>query len=316
MTIPLTFFGSDQYSATVMQTLIASPEVTITNLITTTSDPQSPKTDPPWAELHQLAKSHNIPITYYPDFLTSPARTILAGKIGILASFGHLIPPSILNLFPSGILCLHPSLLPQYRNTSPVPYAIALGDKTTGITLFQIDNTVDNGKILAQQKEPILPSDTSPILLHRLFTIGAKLVISHLTQPAGPGPVGIKPHHPLIFTHKLTSESGHLEWEVVQKLINNQPITASDTNNKLLKLRLSRLQPSTKYHQPNTILTDLIRALDGWEKVWTIAKTKKGNLRISLTLPLNFHQSPTTYHILISGKPNPISWNDFQQYYL
>lgn len=332
MTTPITFFGSDQYSATVMKSLIASPKTQITNLITTDT--------PSSHSLRTLAKTHNIPIAYYPDLLTSPTRTVLAGKIGVLASFGHILPQSILDLFPDGILCLHPSLLPQYRNTSPVPYAIALGDKVTGITLFKIDNNIDKGSTLAQQSEPILDSDTSPILLHRLFTLGADLVTNHLTDTLICRHTDTLTHRHtdmptcrhadmLIFTKKLTSESGHLEWNVVKKLINNQPIKPSDTNNKLLQLRLkrsanpasrerrgSRSQPLAISHKPLAILTDLVRALDGWERVWTIAPTHKGNLQISLTLPSPNHKPYAICHVLISGKPNPISWADFTTYYL
>jgi|SaaInlStandDraft_5_1057022.scaffolds.fasta_scaffold19503_3 hypothetical protein len=300
MTTPtlITFFGSDQYSAVVMQGLIASPKVDVTSLITIESVSAHP--------LHQLASTHNIPITLYSPDLTLTHPT----GVAVLASFGHILPPDIISLFPGGILCLHPSLLPQYRNTSPVPYAIALGDKMTGVTLFRIDNSIDNGKILAQSEEPILDSDTSPVLLKRLFTLGTNLVISHLTSPTE-FTESTASTEPLIFTHRLTTESGHLEWEVVQKLINNHPIITSDTKNKLLQLRLTRQGSELSgSSEPRIILTDLIRALDGWEKVWTIADTKKGDLRISLVT------KDSNILVHLAGKPNPISYSNFHKYYL
>jgi len=188
-----------------------------------------------------------------------------------------------------------------------------MGDQETGITLQKIDAKIDHGEIIAQIKEPILPEDTTPILLERLFTKGADLFIRWLTDNPTIRPTESlisRRADNLVFTKKITAESGHLEWHLVLKLINNAPITLADTANPLIKLRLTHFPRRT-----NNILPDLIRALDGYEKVWTVAPTRKGPLRISFAIGDIRH---TTYdiRILLPGKPRPISWDDFSKYYL
>lgn len=267
----LVFFGSDQYSEIVYDRLVAA----------------------------------GYSISRFPHLPLQPS-------LGVLASYGQILPQSLIDQFPQGILCLHPSLLPQYRGATPVPHAIALGDTVTGITLFRLTAKVDQGEILAQQKENILPSDTSPTLLTRLFTKGAKLLLDHLAHPArsllaGRRSLAESVPDTLIFTRKLTRDSGFVEWPVIQKLMNNQPISPAETTNELLRLHLT--------HHPDRIhntLPDLIRALEGWEKVWTTVETKKGVLQAAILYSI----PDTQYLIHISGKPKPISWQDFAKYYL
>jgi len=181
-----------------------------------------------------------------------------------------------------------------------------MGDKVTGITLFRISTGIDNGEIISQIEEPIHLDDTTPILTHRLFAKGAELFLEYL-HDSPPSTIYALPSTPLIFTHKLTGESGFVEWSVLERLIANKPIKPTDTHNPLIQLRLT--------HKPCAILYDLVRALEGYEKVWTIAPTRKGDLRVSFALS----QLPTTSYqplILIAGKPKPISWSDFNKYYL
>jgi len=277
----LIFFGSDQYSQTVLARLSQDPSLQITH-------------------------SHDLPSTIH----HLPPNTI-----GLSASFPYLFPPEIIQQFDGRLYNLHPSLLPQYRNVAPVPYAIAMGDSVTGITLQRIDEKIDHGEIIAQVEEPIHHDDTTPILTHRLFALGSDLFLEFLgsdlkgsAQPRIYNHRGRSdPHGTLIFTKRLTSQSGFVEWSVLERLIANKPIKPTDTHNPLIQLRLT--------HKPCAILYDLVRALEGYEKVWTIAPTRKGDLRLSLALP----QLPTTSYqllVLIAGKPKPISWSDFTKYYV
>ncbi len=97
-------------------------------------------------------------------------------SIGVLADFGLIVPKEILNLFPKGIINIHPSLLPKYKGPTPVQTAILNGEKITGVTLIKLDTQIDHGPILAQVKEEILPQDTAQSLYSRLFKIGAEML--------------------------------------------------------------------------------------------------------------------------------------------
>lgn len=309
MTTPIIFFGSDQYSASVLATLIAAPNIVISAVVTTPGKPEKKTSDIIPNEVTKLANTHNLKVFIYPSNqddlsnFTSDLKSTLSGanSLGISASFGRILPAPLLSLFPRGVYNLHPSLLPQYRNVAPVPYALAMGDQTTGITLFRMGAGVDNGQIIAQASAPINPTDTTPTLLSHLFNIGADMLIKWLADKKPNTPIHQYTDQ-LIFTRRLTRESGFVEWEVLQQLLRGEPLQAWDTSNPLIKLRL------THHPDRNTnILPDLIRALTGYEKVWTTAPTKKGDLNISF---------PAPDLVLIPGKPRPIPYSDFAQYYL
>lgn len=295
---PIVFFGSDQNSTLVLTQLFVAgyPLTVVTDLI-----PNNP--------VHLLANQLSLPTINYNELLSN-YHQLPPDIVGIVASFGHILPPALIERFPQGILCLHPSLLPQYRGATPVPHAIALGDQTTGITLFKLTAKVDQGEILAQDTEPIHPSDTTPQLLDRLFTKGSELLVNWLTDKQTHRPADLPISRNLIFTRRFTRESGFIEWPIIQRLTSDEPVSPSETKNELLQLSL--FQPSTIDRSPSTVLHDLVRALTPWPGIWTNAPTKKGALRVSL-VPSSIRF--TKCGILIPGKPKAISWSDFTKYY-
>ena len=308
------FFGSDQYSSLVLMSLTQQENLLVSAVVTTRPKPVGRDHVLTPNPVEKYAVKQNIKVVYYPDNLDEMSKFISTLPItsdthGLSASFPRIMPSSLIGAFSGRLYNLHPSLLPQFRNVAPVPYAIALGEPATGITLFRIGDGIDNGEILTQTQEPIVKTDSTPILLTRLFKKGTELFTSWLTNSTHPTHVS-QAHDKggLIFTHKLTREFGYVEWPVILKLIVNHPIFETETQNPLVKLRLTHFPDRN-----NNILSDLIRALDGYEKVWTIAKTKKGPLEISFKLE---NGSSSTFAILIAGKPRPLAWDDFVASYL
>jgi len=305
----LIIFGSDQYSKIVLASLLSQ------SIVLVVTDRPKPKGKPQIIEsnpVEKLALKHHLNITYYPDNdkeLNNFTKSLPPDDIlGLCASFDHLLPSAIITLFKGNLFNLHPSLLPQYRNVSPVQYAIALGDQKTGITLFKITSGIDNGEIVGQITEPILSTDTTPTLTSRLFSLGSQLFCSFLAKPNPPTPA--QPPSPLIFTKRLTRDSGFVEWALLYTLLQNKPISPSDSTNKLLQLRLEK---QLSGDSPTSILSDLIRALTPWPSVWSTVKTKKGELRLSVLVDA---QSPSSFLLHLAGKPNPINLADFSKYYL
>ncbi|MCE7898435.1 MAG: hypothetical protein DPW11_04135 [bacterium] len=321
---PLIFFGSDRFSAVVLSELISqnhAPTLVVTDQPkparnTSHSDAGGPKGKQGILspnEVETLAKTQDIKILYYQDNNEELIKYIQHSKYniqntnltGLSASFPHLFPADFISLFSGHLYNLHPSLLPQYRNVAPGPYAIIMGDKETGITLQHIDERIDTGSIIAQQSAPIHPSDTSTTLLNRLFTKGAEIFIQHLSD----GFTDLRINrftNQLIFTRKLTRQSGYIEWDIVQKLLQGRTLKVGDTVNPLIHLRLTHHPERTE-----NILPDLIRGLNPYERVWTVAKTKKGELQLTLSLSPNGE-----IMVLIPGKPKPILYTDFVKYYL
>lgn len=133
--------------------------------------------------------------------------------VGVLASFGAIIPKEILDFPQKGILNIHPSLLPSYRGASPVQFTILNGERETGVTIIKMDEKIDHGPIVAQTKEEVKPDDTAKSLYERLFTIGAQVLLTIL--PAyleGRIELREQNHRKATYARKLTRDDGKIDW--------------------------------------------------------------------------------------------------------
>ena len=133
----------------------------------------------------------------------------------VVASFGIILPQSVLDIPPYCCLNLHPSLLPLYRGPTPIPAAILAGDDVTGTSIMLIDKNIDSGPILAQRKVPIEPSDTTESLTDKLAHISADLLMETL-----PGwlscSITLRPqsHEAATYTRMLNKDDGALDWQL------------------------------------------------------------------------------------------------------
>lgn len=178
----LVFFGTEEFSLTALTGLIEGG-YTIAAVVT---KPDSRKGRgqqlvPPSVKV--VAERHNIPVLQ-PQKLSDIIEDIQAldHPVGILVSYGKIIPQSIIDLFEPGIINLHPSLLPLYRGPSPIESAIKNGDSATGVSIMQLSAKMDAGPVYAAKEYPLLDTETRPELYHTLATIGTNLLLETLPQ--------------------------------------------------------------------------------------------------------------------------------------
>lgn len=98
----------------------------------------------------------------------------------VVAAFGQILKPEVLNLPQYGCINVHASLLPRWRGAAPIHAAIRAGDAETGITIMQMDEGLDTGPMLARRSLPIMNEDTTGSLSPRLAELGAELLIETL----------------------------------------------------------------------------------------------------------------------------------------
>lgn len=134
--------------------------------------------------------------------------------VGVLASYGKILPAKTIKSLPYGILNIHPSLLPKYRGPSPVQAAILSGGRQTGVTIIKIDEKADHGPIASQFTETIRPNDTAESLYQRLFEKGAE-VLKTILPAYLEGRIELKPqnHSQATYTKKLAREDGQINWQ-------------------------------------------------------------------------------------------------------
>jgi methionyl-tRNA formyltransferase len=100
----------------------------------------------------------------------------------VVAAFGQILRPEVLDLPRFGCINVHGSLLPRGRGAAPIQAAILAGDKETGITIMKMDPGVDTGPILSQRVLPIAPDETGGSLFEKMSALGAELLLETLPR--------------------------------------------------------------------------------------------------------------------------------------
>jgi methionyl-tRNA formyltransferase len=104
----------------------------------------------------------------------------LNADLMVVAAYGLLLPPAVLEIPRLGCVNIHASLLPRWRGAAPIQRAILAGDKKTGITIMQMDAGLDTGDMLAVAECEITAQDTGSSLHDKLMLLGAETLMSAL----------------------------------------------------------------------------------------------------------------------------------------
>jgi len=177
----IVFFGTDDFSLVALQGLIDA-NYKIAAVVTKPDSKSGRGQQLKFPSVKKLALERNIPV-WQPQKVSDINSNIAALKtdvIGILVSFGRIIPKSTIDLFNPGIINLHPSLLPNYRGSTPIESAIANGDKLTGVSIIQLVPAMDAGPVYVQTKHQLSGNETSPELYNTLAVAGTKILIDNL----------------------------------------------------------------------------------------------------------------------------------------
>jgi len=131
----------------------------------------------------------------------------------VVAAFGQILRPAVLDLPRFGCLNVHASLLPRWRGAAPIQAAILHGDGETGVTIMRMDPGVDTGLVLSQRAIPISPEDTTGTLSPKLAELGAQLLIDTLPGYLD-GTILLRPQDSAEPTHAsmLKKEDGQLDF--------------------------------------------------------------------------------------------------------
>jgi methionyl-tRNA formyltransferase len=139
----------------------------------------------------------------------------------IVVGYGQIIPQSILDIPPLGIINVHASLLPKFRGAAPIQWAIARGESTTGVTTMKIDAGLDTGAMLLKWETPIGETETAIDLGTRLAVAGADLLIRTLEQLSAIMPEP-QDSSKATLAPILKKEDGHVDWSMPGREILNR----------------------------------------------------------------------------------------------
>jgi methionyl-tRNA formyltransferase len=131
----------------------------------------------------------------------------------VVAAYGLLLPPALLEAGRYGALNIHASLLPRWRGAAPVQRALLAGDAETGISIMQMDAGLDTGPVLSQEKIRIREDDDAGTLHARLAELGAERIVDALAEVSS-GRARATPQSPagVTYARKIDKPETRLDW--------------------------------------------------------------------------------------------------------
>jgi len=182
----LVFFGNERLvsglphtNAPVLRALL-SAGYDIVAVVSHHSDGQSRKSRS--LEVAEIAHEHNIPLLLpdKPGDIEAELKSYQADA-AVLVAYGRIIPQRIINVFnPTGIINIHPSLLPRHRGPTPIETTLLEGDRHAGVSIMQLTAGMDAGPVYVQGSIELRGNETKQELYDRLSILGTELLITHL----------------------------------------------------------------------------------------------------------------------------------------
>jgi len=179
----IAFLGTPEFSKIVLDKLHNSKHQVV--CVVTNLDKESGRGHKVvYSPVKQYALENNIPVLQYKSISREGENDIKAYNPDVLvtASFGQILKPNILNLAKYGVLNVHTSLLPKYRGSAPINWAIIKGETLTGATIMKTDVGLDTGDIILSKPLEILPDETAGELTLRLAELGSIALLEALEQ--------------------------------------------------------------------------------------------------------------------------------------
>lgn len=175
----ITFFGTDIFAKIILEKLIK--EFNVSLIVTKPDEKVGRKQILEESKVSKIAKENNIKCikpNKLKDFKEDIKKN--SSDIFIVAEYSKIIPQEILDIPKYGAINIHGSILPKYRGASPIQYAILNNEKTTGITIMQMDKDMDHGNIIKTEEIKIQDNDDQITLRQKLAEIGANSLIDLL----------------------------------------------------------------------------------------------------------------------------------------
>lgn len=179
----LIFCGTPKFAVPTLRKLVESG-FNVSLVVTQPDRPSGRGLELAASPVKQFAVERGLPVVQ-PEKIKNNTefRSLLeqhAPRAIIVVGYGRIIPQWMIDLPPWGNLNVHASLLPKYRGAAPIQWAIASGEKVTGVTTMRIDAGLDTGDILLQREMSIGEDDTSLTVAPPLAELGAELLIETL----------------------------------------------------------------------------------------------------------------------------------------
>jgi methionyl-tRNA formyltransferase len=236
----LIFLGTPEFAVPTLEVLVRE----LHDVVAVYTQPDRPKgrgQKPAMSPVKEMAIALGLPV-FQPERIRRPevVEELQAFQCDamVVVGYGQIIPQSIIDLAPLGIINVHASLLPKYRGAAPIQWAVANGERVTGVTTMKINAGLDTGDMLLKWDTEIGPDETAIELSKRLAPVGAELLAQTL----------------------VALENGSIE-----------PIPQNDAEASFAPI-LKKEDGLIDWHWPATKIADRVRGLQPWPGCFTVLR--------------------------------------------
>jgi len=280
MSLRILFLGTPEFACVSLQNLL-DHGYSIPAVVTAPDKPRGRGRQFSFTPVKELALKKNLQVLQ-PNSLKDPnfIETLqeLKPDLGVVVAF-RILPSEVFQMPRLGTFNLHASLLPKYRGAAPINWAIINGERETGVTTFFLQEKVDTGNIILQERVPINDDDTFGTLYNTLAQVGAQVVLKTV-QLIESGSVIVQPQDENLATPapKIFKNDCRIQWNKSAQEVHNfirglSPQPTAWTTHKGKVLRIFRSIPvSNNISQPGVVVHSTSSEL--------LIGTKKGSIAV------------------------------------
>lgn len=290
----IVFMGSAQLAVPSLKALLESRDDEVVGVVSQPDRPAGRKRVLTPCPLKAFAVEQGLHVMT-PEKIGDPeavqALEALRPDLLVVVAYGQYIPQRVIQLAAYEAVNVHPSLLPKYRGSAPIQWAILNGDKETGVSIIYLAKKMDAGDILRQETYPLGDDETSATLHDKLAVLGAELLLKAVNDiRSGTVTRSVQDESRMVEIRKLTKEDGKIDWSLPAVEIRNR-IRAFDPwpgsfcrlpNGEPLKVWCAELAAG-KGGQPGELLDDQLLVAVG-----------KGALRLTEVQPVGKKRMPAS----------------------
>lgn len=258
------FMGTPDLAVTVLDAIVQSSH-NVTAVVTREDKQKGRGKELSMPPVKAYALEHDIPVFQPVKIKTEEAVATLRSfdaDIYVVAAYGQILSEEILSIPKKGCVNVHTSLLPKYRGSSPIQWAIIEGETQTGVTVMQMDAGMDTGDILFTQKVAIDPKETGGSLHDKLADTGAALIVKALDEIEKGNVNPVKQDSAqATYTKMLDKGMGNIRFEAgsarIERMIralNPWPSTYTYLHGKILKIWAAEVFPEKSTEEPGTVI--------------------------------------------------------------
>ncbi len=224
--LKIIYMGTADFAVPSLKALLADSKCSVTAVVTQPDRPKGRDLKLQPSPVKKIALEAGLPVLQ-PERARDPIFIEQLGTLGsdlmVVAAYGQILPPAILDLPRFGCINVHSSLLPKYRGAAPIQWAMLNGETETGVTIMKMAAGLDTGDILRMTTTPILTEDTGQSLHDRLAVMGAELLGPTISDfVAGKITPRAQMEAEATYARKIAKEDGRLDWSLSARMLWNR----------------------------------------------------------------------------------------------